>query len=440
MSSADSRYHVAIVGASIAGCSAALFFARAGLKVALIERSPDLNAYKKVCTHYIQSSATPTIERLGLAEPIERAGGIRNGFVGWTRWGWIRAPKPAPYGYNIRRQVLDPLLRNLAANTPGVTFLPGHSARELLRANGRVTGVRLEAAGGRMADVHSVLTVGADGRNSRIGQLSGLPCKVSPNQRFAYFAHFRDLPLAAGTTSQMWFMEPDVAYTFPNDDGVTLLACMPWKDRLPEFKQDLEGAFFRYFRGLPDFPDLSAARQTTPIMGLLDAPNSFRPAAAPGLAFIGDAALTSDPLWGVGCGWAFQSAEWLAGHTAPALRDGDPARVDRALESYRKAHRSALRGHDFVICDFARRRDYNLIERIFFPASVHDPQTASHFEAFGSRRIGMARFLHPAAVLRALRVNWKHKTPAPRPDFRNPSGPAPVPNKDFENVTAEGTA
>ena len=33
---------------------------------------------------------------------------------------------------------------------------------------------------------------------------------------------------------------------------------------------------------------------------------------------MGDAALTADPLFGVGCGWAFQSAEWLVEETGSA--------------------------------------------------------------------------------------------------------------------------
>ena len=38
----------------------------------------------------------------------------------------------------------------------------------------------------------------------------------------------------------------------------------------------------------------------------------MRNPVAPGLALVGDAALATDPLFGVGCGWAFQTAEWLA--------------------------------------------------------------------------------------------------------------------------------
>src|SRR5207302_1969435 len=130
------EYDVAIVGASIAGCTAATLFARGGLRVALLESRADPNAYKRTCTHFIQASATPTIERLGVVQAIEAAGGIRNGIDIWTRWGWIRREgngggRYPGYGYNIRRETLDPMLRRLAASTPGVDLLPGHVAERL---------------------------------------------------------------------------------------------------------------------------------------------------------------------------------------------------------------------------------------------------------------------------------------------------------------------
>ena len=110
---------------------------RAGARVVLIERDCDPAGYKKLCTHYIQASAVPTLESLGLVSAIEEAGGVRNETEVFTRWGWIVAPasqtirRPA-YGYNIRRSKLDPMLRKVAAQTGGVDFAPGYSVRELL--------------------------------------------------------------------------------------------------------------------------------------------------------------------------------------------------------------------------------------------------------------------------------------------------------------------
>lgn len=127
----------------------------------------------------------------------------------------------------------------------------------------------------------------------------------------------------------MWFTEPDCAYTFPNEDGLCVVLAAPHRDRLPEWRADLEGAYLRYMAGLPDAPDLSHATRESRLIGKLDVPNVSRPAARPGLAFVGDAALAADPLWGVGCGWAFQSADWLVAETADALvGDGD---LDAAL-------------------------------------------------------------------------------------------------------------
>ncbi|MGC2372872.1 MAG: FAD-dependent monooxygenase [Solirubrobacteraceae bacterium] len=67
-------YDATIVGASLAGCTAAILLARAGARVALVEQRPDTAAFKRICSHFIQSSAVPTLERLGLLGAIEEAG------------------------------------------------------------------------------------------------------------------------------------------------------------------------------------------------------------------------------------------------------------------------------------------------------------------------------------------------------------------------------
>lgn len=125
--STQKQYDVVVIGASVGGCTAATLYAKRGLKVALLEISKDLAHYKKICTHYLQPVATDTIRKLGLAELIEAAGGRRNDLEMWLPWGWVRGgdPEALGYGYNIRRQTMDPILRDLAINTPGVSFFPG---------------------------------------------------------------------------------------------------------------------------------------------------------------------------------------------------------------------------------------------------------------------------------------------------------------------------
>jgi menaquinone-9 beta-reductase len=384
---------------------------RAGARVAVLEQRPDPTAYKTLCTHFIQSSATPTIERLGLAERIEAAGGIRNGVEVWTRYGWIRPPlredyRYPRYGYDIRRQKLDPMVRELAAETPGVELMLGQTVTALLGSNGRPTGVRAVDRERRQRDVAARVLVAADGRDSDVAKLSGVRPRVMPHGRFCYFAYYRNLPLVSGDRTLLWLLDPDVAYAFPQDDGVTLIATFQTKDRASWFKRNLEANFEGYFRGLPNAPDPATGERISKILGKLELPNTMRRAGRPGLAFVGDAAMAADPLVGVGCGFAFQSGEWLADELAGGF-DGpaSDARLDAAIERYRKRHRRQLLGHFLLTSDYATGRRFNPLDRLLLSASPKDEQCADGFLALGSRSIRPNDAEFARLVRRAVRVN-----------------------------------
>ncbi|HEX5898192.1 MAG TPA: FAD-dependent monooxygenase, partial [Solirubrobacteraceae bacterium] len=373
--------------------------AQQGARVALVERRPDIDAYKTVCTHYIQPSATPTIEKLGLAPLIEEHGAVRNSIDLWTPYGgWIRSRGEIPYGYNVSRRVLDPLLRRMTAETPGVELLSGFTATELL-SNGS-PGVVVEDRRHARRALRARLVVAADGRDSQVARMAGVRGRVRPHNRFFYWAYWRGIR-PGDDRSRMWLMEPDCAYTFPNEDGLCLALVAPHRDRLPEFKADLEGAYLRVLAALPDGPDLSNATRESKLLGKLDLPNVSRPAARPGLAFVGDAALASDPLWGVGCGWAFQSADWLVAETAAALIGGGD--LDAALDSYRRVHRRRLGPHHFLISDIASARPANPVERAMYRSAVSDDEVYSVFEAIGARRRSPATLFAPRTLARLAR-------------------------------------
>ncbi|MDX3536586.1 NAD(P)/FAD-dependent oxidoreductase [Streptomyces sp. MB09-01] len=319
--SAGYDYDVVISGASLAGSAAAILLARRGVRVALLERRSDPEAYKVLCTHSITANAYPVLDELGLVPAIEKAGAVRNEARWYTRWGWIE-PRAAPagpelpYAYNVRRSILDPLIRSRAAETPGVDLLLGHQVTGLVREAGRTRGVRASSPQGER-EIRARLVVGADGKDSAVAKFAAVPAQQHENARFGYLAHFRNLPLHGGI-GQTWFLEPDMAYAFPNDDGVTVMAVLPDKKRLPAFREDLEGSFLSFIRALPEAPPIDSAERVTKIIGAVNYPLHSRKPTAPGVALIGDAALTGDPLWGVGCGWALQSAQWLAEAVAPA--------------------------------------------------------------------------------------------------------------------------
>jgi len=400
MSTATGDYDVAIVGASVAGCTAARLFALRGARVALIEARPAIDAYKTVCTHFIQSSAMPTIDKLGLAPLLEAHGAVHNSVDLWTQdSGWIVLDDDASYGYSVTRRTLDPILRKLAAETPGVELLAGWTAVGLL-GDGRPVGVAVEDRGHERRELNARLVVAADGRDSKVARWARVPGRVKPHGRFFYWGYWSGVRPAT-TRSRMWLLDPDCAYTFPNEDDLTVVLVAPHRDRLPEFRADLDGAFHRMIESLPDAPDLSAATRESKLLGKLELPNVFRPAARPGLAFVGDAALAADPLWGIGCGWAFQSADWLVEETADAL-DRRPD-LDTALDRYRRAHRRRLLPHYLMISDIASGRPINPFERRLYRAAARDRVVRCTFEQIGSRRHSPARLLDPRVLARLAR-------------------------------------
>ena len=401
------RYDAVVVGASLAGCSAATFLARRGAKVAVVDRRAKVTDYKRACTHFIQASATPTIERLGLADRIEAAGGVRNAIAIWTRYGWIRPDPDASfsypeYGYSIRREKLDPMVRELAAEA-GAELVLGQTAREIVKSNGRVEGVVVEGRDRSRRELRAGVVVGADGRGSTVAKLARVPGRVRPHNRFSYFAYYRGLPAPSGPgRAVLWFLDPDGCALFPNDDGVSLVGVMPTKEKLPQFKRDPEASVLSYYERLPGAPDPRSGERISSWMGAIELPNVSRPAARPGIAFVGDAAMACDPLWGVGCGFALQSGEWLADEIAdPLIGGGD---VDAALDRYRRRHRWNLAGHHWSMCDYATGRPFGVVEKLLFSAAARDERMTLMFHAFGSRSVPFQHPLNAKLFARALRI------------------------------------
>jgi menaquinone-9 beta-reductase len=412
-------YDAVVIGASLAGCTTAMMLGRQGARVALVEKQPDPDAFKRMCSHFIQASAVPTIERLDLLEPIMAAGGVRSSFRAWTKWGLIGPPPDrASYSVNLRREVLDPLVRRTAADTPGVDLLLGRTATRLLRSGERFEGAVVRDRDGEETELRAALVVGADGRDSKVATMAEVKEKVLPHNRFAYGGYFEGALPEGAPDATVWFADPQWGAAFPTDSDLCFYAAMPTKARLPEFKRDPETALVNYLSDFPEPPPIRSARLVSDVLGKIEMPNRVRAVTAPGLALVGDAALATDPLFGVGCGWAFQSGEWLVDAVAPALAGAEP--LEHGLKRYRRRHAKQLRGHTFLIHDYATGRKLNPMERFLFSAAARDEEVAVRFDRFGTRQVGPAR-MFVSTVPRAARVNLRHAlrrtgadAPAPR--------------------------
>lgn len=402
---------VVVVGAGPAGATAATLLGRQGLRVAMLERSPDPAHYKVLCTHEIGTGALPVLERLGVLAELKRIGGPHRSPDIWTSYGWTRAREassgePIEQGLNVRRAHLDPMLRRVATDTEGVEVRLGSTVKEVLRdGSGRVAGVRGAGPGGEPLTIRARLVVAADGRSSKVAELAGLPVKERRHERLGYAAYFSGVPDDHGGTARMWLRDPDVAYAFPTDGGQMLVAAMPVRtdELVAAFRADPEGELRRVIRELPDAPDLTAAAVVDKPIGAIKVTNQRRRAAAPGIACVGDAAMVSDYLWGTGIGYAVRSSAWLAELAGPALATGSAKLIDRALRRYRLRHARMLGGHYLMAIDYSTGRTFTPPERLLYSAATEDQTVARQIHELGGRARPAEQMLTPA-LLRAARV------------------------------------
>jgi 2-polyprenyl-6-methoxyphenol hydroxylase-like FAD-dependent oxidoreductase len=404
-------YDVVIVGASIAGCTAATLYGRAGLTVALVEKHRSAATFKALCGHFVLGGTQATLRRTGLWDAMEREGAAVARVANWTEHGWVVPDDDAPPCISLRRERLDPLLRRTAAATPGVDLFLGRTVVSLVERDGRIAGVRTRDHGGDEQELYGRLVVGADGHRSPVAAMAGVAEDVAPNERFGFWAYYRGVVRRGPGRNQVWHLDPDVGIVVATDDGLTMLVAFPSKARLEEFRGDRAAALEAFVAALPDGPDLAGAERVSKVIGMTDYPCVKRdPNPRRGLVLVGDAAITGDPTPAVGCGWAFRAAEWLVEATAPALRSGGD--LDRALAGYRKALRFVER-HDAIGRQDARARPMNRLQRTIRLAAAHDRTVARATYLFAMRAVPVTGLLNPRVILRSLLVaRWVRRSAA----------------------------
>ncbi|WP_165949137.1 NAD(P)/FAD-dependent oxidoreductase [Kribbella turkmenica] len=408
-------YDVIIVGASIAGCTAATAYGRAGLRVALLERHGNPQSHKTLCGHFILGGTHDTLQRLELWQPMLANGAaVSRGLGVWSEAGWI-VPRPnqgVPPAISLRRSKLDPLLREIAGNTPGVDLLLGHRVVDLVAdPAGPVDGVVAVTPDRERLTLRGRLIVGADGHRSAVAGLAGVPEDLAPNQRFLFWAYYEGAQPNGPGDGQVWLLDPDIAVCIRVDDGLTQVGVFPAKARLKEFADNREQAFRRFVDRLPDGPTLAGARRVSNLVGTTDYPCVRRdPVPRPGLALIGDAATASDPVPAVGCGWAFRSAAWLVDATAEALATGGS--LSAALRTYRRAHRFIDKWDDIGRTD-ALAAPPNAIQRAIRTAAVHDDAIARRLAMFSMRAAEPSVLVNPAVAVRAAVRSRRRTAPEP---------------------------
>jgi len=407
-------YDVVIVGASVSGCASAIRMGRAGLRVALLEKHRSSTTAKTLCGHFILGGGYADLADLGLLEPLLASGAGTGQIDLCTDAGWIGEKSGEVPPFVSARRMLDPMLREQAARTAGVDLLLGHTAVELVREDGRVAGVRARTDAGEH-EIRARLVVGADGHRSRVAELADVPAQESPNRRGFVYGYFRGPERA--DRAQVWVTGETWSVINPTDDGLTMVATMTAQERMPK-GQPGPDYLVRHVRTLPDGPDLTGCEPVGRVVLSRNYPLIRRdPTPEPGLALVGDAAITGDPTPATGITWALRSARWLSETTAPALAaDAD---LGPALAAYCRLHAQIAR-ELFFQRGGASHLGPNPVQRLMWRAGIVDAEIARQISLVGNAVAPVTSLLGPRVLLRALHARSRRTRTARRAAARTP--------------------
>jgi flavin-dependent dehydrogenase len=349
------RSDVVVIGAGPAGSAAAIFLARLGFGVVLLDRAEFPR--DKPCGEYLTPGAVRLLrDEVGIlpdllsagARPIEQVMVVpHNGipFSGGTRA--LACP----------RITMDNILLQ-AAKEEGVRVIEKCAARRLLFDEGRVVGV----ADG-MDSYYAAVTIGADGAHSLAARTLGLVRPIRRLQRIALVGHF------AGTASQpddgmaaavTMYLPKDgsdaccgIGPACGKDDTCNMNIVVPVSEA-PDIAGRLEAYFHeRLQRSFPEVRERAAQMHPLgPLRSIGCYGHYTTRATHDGLALVGDAATFIHPFTGEGVYFALRGAELAAKAIGLAFRHGDFSR--RRLCLYDATRRQDLLPR-YRLCDLVQR-------------------------------------------------------------------------------------
>ncbi len=170
----EQSYDVVIVGAGPGGSITARDCAKAGLKVLLLEKRPEIGAPKR-CGEGLSLEALQKIGYAGNERFVTQR--IETGFFIAPNGKSIEIPSGIG-GYIIERKVFDKFLAYDAAKA-GAKIVSNAEAIDLIKTNGKISGVVVNYNEEKLR-IGAKVVVAADGIESKIAKMAGLNTSSSP--------------------------------------------------------------------------------------------------------------------------------------------------------------------------------------------------------------------------------------------------------------------
>jgi 2-polyprenyl-6-methoxyphenol hydroxylase-like FAD-dependent oxidoreductase len=320
-----------------------LLLARAGVEVTVLEKHPDF--FRDFRGDTVHPSTLTLLDELGLAEKFDQVPhrdlgklsfAIQDTVVQFADFSHLRWP------HKVVRMVPQwdflNLLAEEAATESNFQLVMETEVIGLLRDGDRVTGVRYRTGGGQTGEIHAQLTVGCDGRHSRVRTEAGLPVRES---RVPIDAWWFSLPRNDDID-----VEGGVGRFYPGhmfimiDRGDRWQVAYVFKKGTNEQRrsQPIETFQRQIATHLPWLGDAVTALTSWDQVPFLDVKvNRLRRWYAPGVLCIGDAAHAMSPAGGPGVNLAVQDAVAAARILATGLLRGEVTQRDMARVQSRRA-------------------------------------------------------------------------------------------------------
>jgi 2-polyprenyl-6-methoxyphenol hydroxylase-like FAD-dependent oxidoreductase len=332
-----------VVGGGPGGAVLSLLLARRGVAVTLLEAHPDFDREFRGDT--LHPSVMEIMEGLGLAERLLelrhtelRTFTLQTASGPFTPVDLSRLDTRYPYITMMPQTNFLEFVTGEAERYPNFRLVMGARVRELIEEDGVVRGVRYDAEDGRH-EVRAVLTVGADGRGSRVRRLAGFePVKTSPPMDVLWFKLPREKEDPEGIVGRIG--RGHIAIMLDREDYWQAGYVIP-KGTYPELRREGIEALHRGFAELiPEYADRIEHLKDWQQASLLSVESSMCPRwYRPGLLLIGDAAHVMSPVGGVGINYAIQDAVVAANVLSGPLKESQARLVDLDVRHLAKVQR-----------------------------------------------------------------------------------------------------
>ena len=379
--SAD-RYDAIVLGARCAGAPAAMQLARKGWRVLLVDRGSFPSDIPH--GHFIHRGGPRSLSRWGLLGQLSACSPPITAFTmdagDFPLTGRDMVIDGVAFGYAPRRSALDKVLVD-AAVAAGAELRERVVFEAPLWEDGRVVGIRGRmAVTGQPVEERATVTIGADGRNSRLAAAVEAPAyDAVPAVTCWYFSYWSGVPSEG---LEIYVRKDRMIFAFPTGDELFgIFLSSPAQD-LAALRSDLDCGFMSAVDAVPEFGErVRNGRREERYQGATDLPNFFRKPYGPGWALVGDAGCHKDPCFALGICDAFRDVDLLVDALDAAL--SGRTEWDTALAAYEQ-QRNALGRDEYWQNLSAARFEAP-------PARMMDARAAVKGNAEATRQLYLAR-------------------------------------------------